>query len=196
MGIVVTYITYLVISVALTVFVGSALSRSGRAFLLDAFSGRVAPTQAVTRLLVVGFYLLSLGFVTLTMRTTGEIGSAREAFQVLSVKVGEVLLVLGALYLVSLAVLTRLRHRIQAQAFQRVPPAEDQPLPEPDLPEPDLPELNLPQPRLPETPAPGATLHQAATPGPGTADAHDGQASPASSRNQGLWSPRPRQVIH
>jgi hypothetical protein len=124
MGVVVTYLAYLIVSVALTVFVGSALSRSGRIFLVDVFGGRAAPAQAASRLMVVAFYLLNLGFVTLTMRTSGEIGSARQAIQVLSVKIGEVLLVLGALYLANIGFLARLRLRLrlQAQAFQLVPP--------------------------------------------------------------------------
>jgi len=208
MGVVVTYVAYLAISVALTVFVGSALSRSGRVFLQDVFAGQAAPAQAVSRLLVVGFYLLNLGFVTLTMRMSGEIGSARQVIQVLSLKIGEVLLVLGALYLANISFLTRLRRRTQAQAFQRVPPA------------PERPGHGLPQPRLPETvpPLPAAT----APPGAGTRDARAaadtttadgqanwpgqagqadqadqaGQAGQASPRDQGLWRPRPRQALH
>src|ERR1035441_10531536 len=97
MGIVVTYVAYLLISITLTVLVGSALSRSGRIFLLDVFGGQVAPAQAASRLILVGLYLLTLGFIVLTMRMSGEIGGPREVIQALSVKIGEVLLVLGVL---------------------------------------------------------------------------------------------------
>ena len=117
MTVAVTYLLYLVISIGLTVFVGHALSRSGRAFLLDVFAGNDSVAEAVNRLLVVGFYLLNLGFVTLTMRTTGDITSARQAIQLLSVKIGEVLLVLGLLHFANLAFFTRFRRRAQAQAF-------------------------------------------------------------------------------
>ena len=82
MGIVVTYLAYLAVSVSLTVFVGSALSRSGQIFLLDVFGGHPVPARAASRLMVVAFYLLNLGFVTLTMRMSGEIGSARQVIQV------------------------------------------------------------------------------------------------------------------
>jgi hypothetical protein len=111
MDIVGTYLVYLLISSGLTVVVGTGLARSGRAFLLDVFSGNDALARAVSRLLVLGFYLLSLGFVTLTMRTHGDITSARAGLQVLSVKVGEVLLVLGVLPLITLAALARTRRR-------------------------------------------------------------------------------------
>jgi hypothetical protein len=119
MDIVGTYLLYLLISTGLTVVVGTGLARSGRAFLLDVFSGNDALARAVSRLLVLGFYLLSLGFVTLTMRTGGDITSARSGLQLLSVKIGEVLLVLGVLPLVTLAALARTRRRAQARASQQ-----------------------------------------------------------------------------
>jgi len=118
MDIVATYLLYLLISTALTVVVGNGLARSGRAFLLDVFGGNEALARAVSRLLVLGFYLLSLGFITLTMRTGGGIGSARAGLQLLSVKIGEVLLVLGVLPLVALTALVRTRRRAQARALR------------------------------------------------------------------------------
>ena len=115
MDIVGTYLLYLLISTGLTVMVGTGLARSGRAFLLDVFGGNDTLARAVSRLLVLGFYLLSLGFVTLTMRTGGDIASARAGLQLLSVKIGEVLLVLGVLPLVALTALVRTRRRAQAR---------------------------------------------------------------------------------
>jgi hypothetical protein len=190
MGVVVTYLAYLILSVALTVFVGSALSRSGRIFLVDVFGGRAAPAQAASRLMVVAFYLLNFGFVTLTLRTSGEIGSVRQAIQVLSVKIGEVLLVLGALYLANISFLARLRLRLQAQAFQRVPPEGG---PEASPP---------PRPGPVPPPGPGTADSMAAdamTADSMTADAQAppaGRAGPGQSRDQGLWRPRPRQALH
>lgn len=111
MGVVLTYLIYLLISIGLTVGVGWALARSGRTFLCEVFGGNDNLAEAVNRLLVVGFYLLNLGFVTLTMRTPGTIDGARQGFQILSVKIGEVLLVLGALHFANLAVFARFRGR-------------------------------------------------------------------------------------
>ena len=119
MNIVGTYLLYLLISTGLTVLVGTGLARSGRAFLLDVFGGNDTLARAVSRLIVLGFYLLSLGFVTRTMRTGGDIGNARAGLQLLSVKVGEVLLVLGVLPLVALTALVRTRRRAQARALAK-----------------------------------------------------------------------------
>jgi hypothetical protein len=51
------------------------------------------------------------GHRELTLRATGEITSARPAVQLLSVKIGEMLLVIGALHFANLMILTRLRRR-------------------------------------------------------------------------------------
>ena len=111
MGIGLTYAAYLLISAGLTISVGWSLSRSGRVFLASVFGGDRNLATAVNRLLVVAFYLLSSGFITLTLHASGQIASVRQAVGVLSVKIGEELLVLGALHLVNMLFFTRIRRR-------------------------------------------------------------------------------------
>ena len=115
MSAVLTDLIYLFVSIGLTVGVGWALARSGRVFLLDVYGGNADLAEAVNRLLVVGFYLINLGFVTLTMQTSGTITNAGQGLRLLSVKIGEVLLVLGALHFANLAVFARWRGRAQAR---------------------------------------------------------------------------------
>jgi hypothetical protein len=110
-----TNVIYLLISIGLTVGVGWALARSGRVFLLDVLGGNADLAEAVNRLLVVGFYLINLGFVTLTMQASGTITDAGQGLRLLSVKIGEVLLVLGALHFANLVLFARWRSRAQAR---------------------------------------------------------------------------------
>jgi hypothetical protein len=128
MTIVVTYLAYLLISVGLTFLVGQVLARSGRLFLLDALDGSDGAAGGISRLNVVTFYLIALGFVALTMRTSGGSITARQAIELLATKIGEVLLVLAALYMASIVVLTRLRRRLRVQAptSTRAPSADPQ----------------------------------------------------------------------
>jgi hypothetical protein len=111
MGITVIYAAYLAVSIGLTVVVASALSRSGQVLLAHLFGGDEGMAGAVNRMLVVGFYLLSLGYVALTVRTSGRISGTGQAIGVLSAKVGEELLVLGALYLLNIVLLARFGRR-------------------------------------------------------------------------------------
>ena len=71
-----TYLVYLTVSVALTMWVARTLHRNGRIFLVDAFHGNEGLADSVNHLLVVGFYLVNIGFV---MRPEGEGEAIRHA---------------------------------------------------------------------------------------------------------------------
>src|SRR5450755_4563801 len=103
------YGMYLVIGVALTLWVGRALTHGVQAFLLDVLSGRAELGEAVGRLLGVGFYLLSFGYIALTMPDGRGVFDARSAVQSVSGRIGGVLLVLGAVHLANVYVLSRIR---------------------------------------------------------------------------------------
>ncbi len=114
------YLVYLGVSVALTIWVATTLSRNGIVFLQDVFGDeRVA--RAVNHLLIVGFYLFNLGYVTIAMRTGQVIDSAATAMEQLSVKIGLVLLVLGSLHLFNVFVLSRYR-RSRLRRQEQHPP--------------------------------------------------------------------------
>jgi hypothetical protein len=121
---VVAYVVYLVISVALTVWVARTLSRAGRVFLEDVLHGNEKLADAVNHLLVVGFYLVNLGFVSLYLKGGEAVLNAREIFEELSLKVGVVLLVLGVMHLGNVYVLNRIRRRgiMEREQMPPVPP--------------------------------------------------------------------------
>ncbi|MGC5529831.1 hypothetical protein [Streptomyces sp. SR-10] len=118
---VVAYVIYLLITVALTVWVARTLSRNGRIFLADVLHGNEKLAEAVNHLLVVGFYLVNLGFVTLYLKNADGVANARELFEALSVKVGVVLLVLGVMHLGNVWVLSRIRRRSALEREQTPP---------------------------------------------------------------------------
>ncbi|MFF5500938.1 hypothetical protein [Streptomyces roseolus] len=122
---VVAYIAYLLISVALTIWVARTLSRNGRIFLADVLHGNEKLADAVNHLLVVGFYLVNFGFVALYLRQDQTVADARELFEALSVKLGVVLLVLGVMHLGNVYALNRIRRR-GAMEREQVPPVAPQ----------------------------------------------------------------------
>ena len=106
-----SYLTYLTASVAITVLVARTLHRNGRVFLIDAFQGHTALADSVNHLLVVGFYLINIGYVTLALKGGTKPFDMRTAIEFISTKVGWVLLVLGAMHFFNLFVFSRLRRR-------------------------------------------------------------------------------------
>ena len=92
------YLVYLPVSVAMTVWVARTLHRNGRVFLVQAFRGREDMADAVNHLLVVGFYLINLGFITAALRYGAKPTNPQEVIEFLSTKLGIVMLVLGGMH--------------------------------------------------------------------------------------------------
>ena len=109
--IVVTYLSYVCLSVMLTVWVAQTLHKNGRIFLVDVFHGNEALADSVNHLLVVGFYLINFGYVTLALKIGWAVADARASIEALSWKIGLVLLVLGAMHFFNLLVFSRIRQR-------------------------------------------------------------------------------------
>src|SRR3954467_6758358 len=107
----ITYIAYLAISVSLTIWVAQTLHKNGRIFLVDVFHGNESLADSVNHLLVVGFYLINLGFVSMALKLGYTISSPQEGIEALSVKVGTVMLVLGVMHFFNLLIFSRMRHR-------------------------------------------------------------------------------------
>src|ERR687889_2780128 len=91
-----TYLMYVCLSVALTVWVAQTLHKNGRLFLVDVFHGNEALADSVNHLLVVGFYLINLGYVSLMLKIGSPVENPQASIEALSIKIGLVLLVLGA----------------------------------------------------------------------------------------------------
>jgi hypothetical protein len=108
---VLTYGLYLVIAITLTIWVARTLHKSGRIFLVECFHGNEELADSVNHLLVVGFYLINIGFVSLYLKTTEDVVGARGVFEALSGKMGIVLLVLGGMHFFNLVVFTKMRKR-------------------------------------------------------------------------------------
>jgi|ERR1700677_5120618 hypothetical protein len=105
------YFSYLVISIALTVWVARTLHRNGRVFLVDAFRGNEALADSVNQLLVVGFYLINVGYIALALKTTDPLSNFRQVIELESVKIGVVLLILGAMHFFNILVFAKMRGR-------------------------------------------------------------------------------------
>jgi hypothetical protein len=113
-----TYTAYLLISVALTVWVARTLHKNGRIFLVDSFLGNEPLADSVNHLLVVGFYLINIGFVTLALKYGEKAVNTQTGLEILSTKVGMVLVVLGVMHFFNLFVFSKMRRR----AANRIPP--------------------------------------------------------------------------
>jgi len=124
---IITYATYLLLAIPTTVWVARTLQKNGRLFLVDVFDGREELADNVNRLLVVGFYLVNLGFIALFMKVEEVLATQRLAIETTFMKIGCVILVLGAMHFFNIFFFTKLR---RAQTKQNGTVIRQQPYPE------------------------------------------------------------------
>jgi hypothetical protein len=109
--IVITYAAYVVVSIFLTVWVARTLHKNGRVFLVEVFSGDEPLADSVNHLLVVGFYLINFGYVSLALKLGLPVETPQDGIEALSYKIGLVLLVLGGMHFFNLLIFQRIHRR-------------------------------------------------------------------------------------
>ncbi|MDP6356720.1 MAG: hypothetical protein QF473_16535 [Planctomycetota bacterium] len=105
------YVGYLFISICLTIWVARTLSENGRAFLIDAFRRNEELADSINHLLVVGFYLINIGYIGLTLKSGMETGTLAQVIEFLSHKIGVVLITLGVMHFFNIYIFNWIRRK-------------------------------------------------------------------------------------
>ena len=105
------YGLYVFITIGLTIWVARTLFRNGKLFLIDIFHGNQPLAQAVNNLLLVGFYLVNLGYAIYTLKVIDQVNETRQVIEILSTKIGAIILILGGMHFFNMFVFFRLRKR-------------------------------------------------------------------------------------
>ena len=106
------YILYLVITLAITVWVARTLSKNGVVFLIQCFGQNETLARSTNHLLVVGFYLVNIGFITLTLSLGAEPTTITGAIRFLSGKVGLAVIVLGAMHFFNMGAIAHFGRKV------------------------------------------------------------------------------------
>jgi len=114
----VAYVLYLTISIAITVAVARTLSRNGIVFLVQCFGQEDQLARSTNHLLVVGFYLINVGFIALTLSIGNEPHTLAEAIRFLSTKVGLAVLVLGGMHFFNMGAIAHFGRKVNAWAAE------------------------------------------------------------------------------
>lgn len=113
----ITYATYIIVSISITIWVAETLRRNGRIFLVEAFV-KEDVADSVNHLLVVGFYLINIGFVSLFLRMAEKPQDAVQAVEFISFKIGVVLVVLGAMHFFNVFNFAKIRRKAKERKMR------------------------------------------------------------------------------
>lgn len=108
----ISYGLYLLISIGITIWVAHTLSSNGEVFLIQCFGHNAVLARSTNHLLVVGFYLVNIGFITLTLSIGTEPTTWPEAIRFLSGKVGLAVIVLGGMHFFNMGAIARFGRKV------------------------------------------------------------------------------------
>lgn len=106
---------YLLLSIVITIWVARTLFKNGKLFLIDIFHGNAELAGAVNNLLLVGFYLINIGYAVYTLKVMSAVDEARQVVEILSLKIGAIILILGGMHFFNMYVFFKLRKRALAE---------------------------------------------------------------------------------
>ena len=107
------YIIYLVITYLITVHIGLIFYRNGRVYILGALNNDEHLTDFVNKLLLVGYYLLNLGYAALMLRFWGTVTSWTDLLVSICSMTGRIVLGLGLMHFGNMGVIYLIRKRNQ-----------------------------------------------------------------------------------
>ena len=113
----IAYATYIFISVLITILVSRTLSKNGEIYLIEGFGGDEQLAKSVNHMLVVGFYLLNLGFVLLRLQASNDLNSLDQLLLYIANNIGMVMFILGGMHFLNMFLIHRFR---QAQIERKL----------------------------------------------------------------------------
>jgi hypothetical protein len=121
------YSLYLILAIGMTIWVAWTLSHNGKIYLIRCFGHDAELATSINHLLVVGFYLVNLGFIAIALSAAGEVQTTADLFRFLGWYVGLAVLVLGGMHFFNMGAVTRHGRKVAEWVHEAAPPPPEAP---------------------------------------------------------------------
>ena len=121
--IIIAYIVYLPIVIALTLYVSKMLFKNGRHFMIDIFKGKEDIALATNKLFEIGFYLINIGWALFILKISYYSNNGmttQTLIEILSKKIGGFSIYLGVMLFINLFFFFRGRRKSRQSAIKTV----------------------------------------------------------------------------
>jgi len=112
--IIIGYLIYLPVVIALTIYVSKMLFKNGKLFMIDIFKGKEDIALATNKLFEIGFYLINIGWALLILKISyysqTQMGY-QTLIEILSKKIGGFSIYLGIMLFLNLFLFFRGRNK-------------------------------------------------------------------------------------
>jgi hypothetical protein len=105
------YIIYLITTYLITVHVGLTLHKNGRLFILDELNNNEKLTDFVNKILLLGYYLINLGYTAYMLSTWQHINNWVSLVSSICGMIGRIVLTLGVSHYLNICVIILLKNK-------------------------------------------------------------------------------------
>ena len=105
----IAYIIYLLLTYFITVHVGLRFYRNGRIYILDLLKDNEELTDFINKLLLVGYYLLNLGYAAVMIQLWTTVTSWLILFESIFLMTGRIMLTLALIHFMNMLVIYFIR---------------------------------------------------------------------------------------
>lgn len=106
-----TTVIYLLTAVTTTYLLGKSLNKQGEFFLRSIFKERMEIILPVNKILLIGFYLVNIGFVLPFLKQRQVLVTPGDCIEFLAYKLGVVYLVLGFMHFINIFIFIAIEKR-------------------------------------------------------------------------------------
>jgi NO-binding membrane sensor protein with MHYT domain len=109
----ISYLIYLPTTFYITVIVGWILYKKGIVFLNDAFNSNIELASILNKFLLLGYYLLNLGYAAVSIHIFSEIYSFSQLIEELSKRIGLLMIGLAIMHYFNMYTFSHFNKQIQ-----------------------------------------------------------------------------------
>ncbi len=106
-----SYFIYFTLTIPVIVFVGWKCYKIGKIYLLDVLKDDEI-CNSVNKLLLIGYYLLNLGYIAISISSWGNINTFSEIIEIVFTKISVILMLIALFHYINIAALYFLRNQI------------------------------------------------------------------------------------
>jgi len=99
------YIIYLLITIVIIIYVGRVCYTNGGVFIQNLLKQDTALANQVNKSLLLGYYLLNIGYCSITIISWNTIETSLNLIEVLSIKVAFIILIIAVMHYINIIVL-------------------------------------------------------------------------------------------
>lgn len=108
----ISYTLYLIAAIGMTIWVARTLSSNGEIFLVECFGHDAQLAKSTNHLLVVGFYLVNIGFILMMLQFGDTPETLPQAIRFVTSKVGLAVFVLGAMHFFNMNAIAKFGRKV------------------------------------------------------------------------------------